>query len=135
MSQLAKIKRAVNAVLADPRKNGIYRLSHSEFGFSPTLDGRSMHSKESLLAMVAKALAFPEYFDENWDALEECLSDMSWRDGHISLLIEHADAVPDALLATLIDVFAVVAQLWSVEQRACCLFLNDLDQPDIPLLA
>lgn len=135
MSQLSKIKRAVKAVLADPQRNGIYRLSRSEFGFTPTLDGRTLHSKELLLAMLAKALTFPDYFDENWDALEECLSDMSWREGHISLLIDHADAIPEALLATLIDVFTSVAQLWTSEQRACCLFLNGLDQPDIPLLA
>lgn len=135
MSQLANIKRAVNAVLADPEKNGIYRLSHSGFGFAPTLDGRTLHSKKSLLAGVARALDFPDYFGENWDALEECLSDMSWCDGQIGLLIEHADAIPDALLATLTDVFMSVAQQWIEDGRACSLFLSGLDQPDIPLLA
>jgi len=135
MSQLANIKRAVNAVLADPERNGIYRLSEGDFGFAQKLDGRALRSKKSLLAGIARALEFPNYFGENWDALEECLSDMSWREGQISLLIEHADAIPAPLLETLLEVFLATAQRWAAEGRACSLFLTDIDQPKIPLLA
>lgn len=135
MSQLANIKRAVNAVLDDPKENGIYRVSDGDFGFAPKLDGRAMRSKKSLLAGIARALEFPDYFGENWDALEECLSDMSWHEGQISLLIEHADAMPAPLLETLLEVFLATVQRWAAEGRACSLFLTDIDQPEIPLLA
>lgn len=35
-------------------------------------------SKDDLLRIIAEALEFPAYFGNNWDALDECLSDMSW---------------------------------------------------------
>jgi hypothetical protein len=135
MSQFANIKREVNAVLDDPKRNGIYRLSDGNFGFANKLDGRALRSKKSLLSEVARLLDFPDYFDENWDSLEECLSDMSWHEGQIGLLIENADAIPAAVLETLLDVFLASAQFWATEGRACSLFLCDSDQPDIPLLA
>jgi len=129
------IQRAVSEVLEQPERNGIYRLSQSDFGFQPVLDGRALRSKKSLLAGVARAFDFPDYFGENWDALEECLSDMGWRDGEISLLIEHADSIPDALFATFRQVFGQMAEQWAGEGRVCCLFLTGLEDSDIPLLA
>lgn len=129
------IQRAVSEVLERPERNGIYRLSQSDFGFQPVLDGRALRSKKALLAGVARALDFPDYFGENWDALEECLSDMSWRDGQISLLIEHADSIPDALFATFREVFGQMAEQWAEQGRVCSLFLTGLDNTDIPLLA
>jgi RNAse (barnase) inhibitor barstar len=129
------IQRAVSEVLERPERNGIYRLSQADVGFQPVLDGRALRSKKSLLAGVARALDFPDYFGENWDALEECLSDMSWRDGQISLLIEHADSIPDALFATFREVFGQMAEQWAEQGRVCSLFLTGLDNTDIPLLA
>jgi RNAse (barnase) inhibitor barstar len=32
----------------------------------------------SLLQAVSAALRFPDYFGENWDALDDCLKDMAW---------------------------------------------------------
>jgi RNAse (barnase) inhibitor barstar len=88
-----------------------------------------------LLAGIARAFDFPDYFGGNWDALEECLSDMSWRDGPIILLIEHAEAIPDALIATLREVFSQMAEQWAEEGRVCSLFLTGMENTDIPLLA
>ncbi len=40
--------------------------------------GRRMQSKELLLDEFAAALQFPLYFGGNWDAFEECMSDLQW---------------------------------------------------------
>jgi hypothetical protein len=37
-----------------------------------------MDSKTSLLRAISSSLCFPEYFGMNWDALEECIRDLSW---------------------------------------------------------
>jgi RNAse (barnase) inhibitor barstar len=34
--------------------------------------------KDSVLARLADAFAFPAWFGQNWDALADCLADMSW---------------------------------------------------------
>jgi barstar (barnase inhibitor) len=35
-------------------------------------------SKEQLLDSIADQLSFPDYFGRNWDALDECIQDLSW---------------------------------------------------------
>jgi RNAse (barnase) inhibitor barstar len=58
------------------------------------IDGKSITRKEQLLSHVATALRFPDYFGGNWDALEECLTDLSWVDapGYV-LYFDHIDAL------------------------------------------
>lgn len=50
------------------------------------LDGGAISSKQDLMAALAEALEFPDYFGGNWDALDECLRDLgSWlqADGYV----------------------------------------------------
>lgn len=70
-----------------------WRLGH--------LDGTAISGKADLLRAIGEALAFPPYYGQNWDALEECLADLSWLPaaGYL-LLYDHADQLarhaPDA---------------------------------------
>jgi len=39
--------------------------------------------KATLLARFAAALHFPDWFGHNWDALSDCLTDLSWLAAHL----------------------------------------------------
>lgn len=42
------------------------------------LDGREIRDKQSFLQKMAEVMQFPDYFGYNWDALEECITDLDW---------------------------------------------------------
>ena len=42
------------------------------------IDGTEVRTKEQLLTIMKEALSFPDYFGMNWDALDECIKDLSW---------------------------------------------------------
>ena len=40
--------------------------------------GRAIANKEAFLIAAAEAMHLPPYFGHNWDAFEECITDMAW---------------------------------------------------------
>ena len=85
-----------------------------------TLDGRACRTKERLLKEIAVTLAFPDYFGENWDALEECLCDLSWVSGtgHL-LLIEEAEALlagADKDYRTFLSILRATGGYWASDE-------------------
>ncbi len=103
--------------------NGVYRISALPTQSMPTLDALRLQDKATLLAELGRALDFPDYYGANWDALEECLADLSWHEGAVRLLITHADTLADDLRENLIDVFLQAARTWAVAGRAFALYL------------
>ena len=57
------------------------------------IDLSGVSDKAGFLDAIAKALKFPGWFGHNWDALSDCLCDLSWMpaNGYV-LVLEHADA-------------------------------------------
>ena len=52
------------------------------------LDGR-LRRKQDLLRTLASEVKFPPYFGYNWDALEECLGDLSWLGEQSGIVLVH----------------------------------------------
>jgi hypothetical protein len=42
------------------------------------LPGHLIEGKTSFLATCSQIMGFPAYFGRNWDAFEECITDLSW---------------------------------------------------------
>jgi RNAse (barnase) inhibitor barstar len=76
------------------------------------IDLAGCDDKAGFLARTAKALGFPAWFGQNWDALADCLTDLGWRPAsgyvlvfeHASSLQKHEPEVFDTALAILSDV-------------------------------
>jgi len=111
------------ARLSDPARSGVYRARHKE-DVVDALRG-STHAvaeidlSKGVFDAFAKALAFPDWFGRNWDALEDCLSDLSWRkaDGHV-LLIAGFEEVSRDELGVLREVLASSAEFWAGRGRS-----------------
>ena len=104
--------------LRDPSRSGAYRVSRADevadavTGSNLSLARVQFGHKAELLKNMASALGFPDWFGHNWDALEDCLTDLSWRDapGHV-LVIENAQPGDD--LGVLLDVLRSSAEFWA----------------------
>jgi hypothetical protein len=113
--------------LQDVARSGVYRSSRvdpvidavrgSKLSFAriPLQDAKD---KSVLMHKIAASLGFPEWFGENWDALEDCLTDMSWREaqGHV-LVFEGFQFLPPDDLGILIDVLIAAAEFWAGRAR------------------
>lgn len=119
MSKLAR-------VLAQARAPGIYRFSSRasvEFLQREAekqgwrffyLDGAKIRDKKTFLDHVARAMDFPDYFGKNWDALNDCLTDLKSASGYIVLFES-----PDKFIAgspsdwdVALDVFKTAIEFW-----------------------
>jgi RNAse (barnase) inhibitor barstar len=73
-------------------KNQLFELMENlEYKYFQ-LNGLEIKSKNDLLSHLARVLMFPDYFGNNWDALEECLLDLGWipANGYV-LLFSHPE--------------------------------------------
>ncbi|MCA8955252.1 MAG: barstar family protein [Planctomycetes bacterium] len=76
--------------------------------------------KQDLLTVLAKRLQLPEHFGHNWDALADCLSDLSWLpEGNIYLIHEDLPLAGDRdAAATYVDVLLDAQEDWQREGKA-----------------
>lgn len=105
--------------LRDPVRSGVYRVARSEAIDEVMRDAAHIDLKDGdALRAIARALRFPDWFGGNWDALEDCLSDLSWRpgDGHV-LVFRNWQALASDDLGVLIDVLRSAAEFWSGRGR------------------
>ena len=46
--------------------------------FLTSIDGKDCSNKKELFNTFSSKLQFPNYFEKNWDAFDECLNDLEW---------------------------------------------------------
>lgn len=108
--------------LQDAGRSGVYRtrrvdpIADSVRGSALDFSRIGLHGvsgKEALMSALRGALGLPAWFGENWDALEDCLSDLSWRTapGHV-FVFEGLDSLPQDDKGVLLDVLASAADFW-----------------------
>ncbi len=98
------------------------------------LEGESIHSKEQFLEQIARAMDFPGYFGGNWDALEDCLTDLSWREapGYV-ILYDHfdvfAEQVPDQF-ETALEILDASVEFWRAQGKPLFVMLRGKGGPE-----
>ena len=104
--------------LRDAKRSGVYRARDARAIIEATagsgLDVVAIDAAGSPLQKIAGALAFPEWFGGNWDALEDSLGDLSWRkgEGHVLVFTGYPEE-PDLL----IDVLRSSAEYWMQRKK------------------
>lgn len=114
----------LHARLTDASKSGVFRapadlavldaVAEGDFDLVAIPLGRR---KAAILASIAGGLGFPEWFGGNWDALEDSLTDLSWRADKPRILLL-SGAFQDDDTGILIDVLSSAAEFWKERGRA-----------------
>ena len=123
---------ALGSVLADPSlactgfiarsERARYLAAANALGFTvAAIDFGGCTGKDDALARFARALRFPDWFGGNWDALQDCLSDLSWlrAEGYLLLLDDVAEwraADPESFGITL-DILEQAGNAWRLQLR------------------
>jgi hypothetical protein len=115
--------------LRDPVRSGVYRVTRGDAIDEIMRDAAQIDLKDGdALRAIARALRFPDWFGGNWDALEDCLADLSWRPGddHV-LVLRNWQALSSDDLGVLIDVLRSTAEFWSGRGKPFFAVLVDPD--------
>ena len=112
--------------LADPRQCGVYQLVRKPDEVEAAaldaglaifrIDLAHVRNKKDFLGRVAKALSFPDWFGGNWDALNDCLTDLEWlstKTGYVLVFEKSDHFVFDEAIAVL----GSAAEYWKEEGR------------------
>jgi len=117
-----------NRVLKSSANSGVYHVATDEDDLQigelasvrglclADIDLSDVEDKPGFLRETARALEFPDYFGTNWDALNDCLTDLSWRPcaGHV-LLFRGFQSFADtagADAAVAVRTLGVAADFW-----------------------
>ncbi|NJA88192.1 barstar family protein [Rhodocyclus tenuis] len=135
------------AALARPGIAGLRRLPAAEWptlaaaaealGLAcVTVDLSDCDDATAALRELGKALAFPDWYGANFDALSDCLGDFADEPARGAVLLLHGDTrlrTGDADgAATLLEVFAAVAEARQNSLAPLWIFVPAGDLPDFP---
>jgi hypothetical protein len=96
--------------------------------FVAVIDGEAAGSRAGIFTEMARVLRFPDYFGRNWDAVYDCLTDLSW--------------LPAGGYVVVVDGFDHLAtaepEQWAIGLkvlREACAFWRPLSRPMFALLS
>ncbi len=102
------------------------------------LNGKTIRDKKTFLEQIARAIKFPDYFGKNWDALQDCLTDLQGIQvkGYV-LVFESPErfikSSPDDW-AVALDVFKSVIEFWQAQGIPFYVLLRGAAVSNISLL-
>jgi RNAse (barnase) inhibitor barstar len=90
-------------------KEGMSRIKF-ENSFIAELDGEKAMTVEEFLSEISKAFKFPDYFGNNYNALEECLNDLDWinEDNYILVITNYDYFLKNENEKTLLDTLSIL---------------------------
>lgn len=140
--------KALAKHLTDARKSGVYSLTREpgdieraaeEAGLKVLrIDIGGASGKKEFLARFAQALNFPTHFGNNWDALNDSLSDfdvLADKNGYV-LILENAGVYGskhEGDLQSAISVLDSAAEFWKDEGRPFWAFIQGAPDSDYHL--
>ena len=124
MDELARRLREYrkSAVYRSPKPSAELIASAQAAGFAFfRIDAASVRTKSKLLGLIARELSFPSWAGRNWDALEDCVTDLGWIDApgiviELDGLDAYAKADPDGFVI-LVDIFKAAAEYWRSQRN------------------
>jgi RNAse (barnase) inhibitor barstar len=67
------------ATFLDAAKQSKFQVFH--------IEGQEITSLDRYFKVLADLFQFPDYFGQNWDAVADCLTDLSWEEGDRILIV------------------------------------------------
>lgn len=100
------------------------------------VDLQRARGRRALFAAFARGLGFPATFGNNWDALVDCLQDMSWLDRPDCILqvrgIDTFAAAAPEDHAVLCEILGAATQYWRERRRLFVVLAEDAALPAWP---
>jgi len=97
------------------------------------IEGKNIARKEQLMNAASTAMHFPKHFGNNWDALEECLTDLEWieADGYV-IYYDHIDGLLEAhpdQFETLVEILRDSVASWKEDGEPMVVLLSGANAP------
>ena len=92
------------------------------------LEGKKIEGKQQFLNHAAVVMHFPDHFGNNWDAFEDCITDLEWieADGYV-IYFDHTEAFAEhheSELETVVELFQDAIDSWKEEGKPMLVLLS-----------
>jgi RNAse (barnase) inhibitor barstar len=98
------------------------------------LEGKKIEGKDQFLNHASMAMHFPAHFGNNWDAFEDCITDLEWikSDGYV-IYFDHAEAFAEhheSQLETVLELFQDAVSYWKGEGKSMLVLFSGTQVPE-----